>query len=117
MHQVLFHATPRQMKVYVREVFENVHKYFEMKGGNITVWPVFLAAVEACDDQDVTAAQHWLLEATQVGMGNRKQAEIVIKEVWRRRQAIACETGIALADIRVDWREAMRDLDIDILLV
>lgn len=117
MYRSLLDATPQEVQAYVAEVFETVERFFELGGGNLTLWPAFIAAVEAYEDEDVAAANRWLDKATRVGMGNRFLARTIVQEVWRRREVAAQVSGIALSSCCIDWREVMKDLDIDISLV
>ena len=117
LHRALFDAKPFEIKTFVAEVLQNIKKFLELRGGNLTVWPAFVAAVEACDDADLEAAKTWLDEAMQVGMGNRTQVRTVVEEVWRRRRDLSQKVGLPLDQCCIDWREVMQDLDIDILLV
>jgi len=117
MHRSLLDATPHEVRPYVVQVFEAVDEFFNLRGGNFSLWPAFIAATEACEGEDIAAANRWLERAMRVGMGNRLRAKVVIEEVWRRRQDVSKASDIPLNGCRIDWRDVMMDLDIDILLI
>jgi len=49
-------------------------------------------------------------------MGSREQVKAVVEEVWRRRAAEAEEMGVELGEVRIDWREVVANMGIDLLL-
>jgi hypothetical protein len=119
LHRTVFDLPPGNeiIKRRVGEVFENVDNFLALSGGNLSLWPAFIAAVEACDEEHVSAAKKYLSFATSVGMGNRFKAKSIVEEVWRLREESSVTTGISSGNISVDWRDVMVDLDMDILLV
>ena len=117
LHRTIFNVTPEGIKETVAEVFHYVQAYFALNDGNFTLWPVFIASVEAYQEEDLAAAMSWLENASKVGMGNRVKIQAVIKEVWRTRQNIAISSGQDLGSTIVDWRDVMTKLDADIVLV
>ncbi|RDW57679.1 hypothetical protein BP5796_12480 [Coleophoma crateriformis] len=119
LHRTIFDLPPSNeiIKNYVGEVFENVEKFLDAGGGNLSLWPAFIAAVEANEAQHVDAARKWLDFAVSVGMGNRFKAKIIVEKAWSLREKLAKEAGTSCGDISVDWRDVMVNLDLDILLV
>jgi hypothetical protein len=119
LHRTIFDLPPSSdiIKNYVAEVFENVESFLKAGGGNFSLWPAFIAAVEANEAHHIDAAKKWLEFATSVGMGNRFKVKAIVEEVWNLREILSKETGISSGDISVDWRDVMVDLDLDILLV
>ena len=53
-------ASPYMLNAHVDEIYRNVGAYFESGGENFAVWPVFVAAAEAYDEHQMTAARNWL---------------------------------------------------------
>jgi hypothetical protein len=119
LHRTIFDLPPSSeiIKGYVGEVFENVESFLKAGGGNFSLWPAFIAAVEANEAKHMDAARKWLDFATSVGMGNRLKVKAIVEEVWRLRETLSKATGTNCGDISVDWRDIMVDLDLDILLV
>jgi hypothetical protein len=95
----------------------NVLAFYTQDQGNFSLWPAFIAAVEAYADEDLIAAKTWLERATQFGLGNRLYVKRVVEEVWHRRKMLSRESGIEPGLIIVDWRQVMVEFSIDILLV
>jgi hypothetical protein len=117
LHRSLFDLPPNSLQVYVHQVFSNLAAFQREGGGVLAVWPAFIAAVEVYTEEDMLLATQWLDAATGVGMGNRTKIESVVEAVWEIRDTTMIETGIKKGSIVVDWRDVMKDLDIDILLV
>jgi hypothetical protein len=117
LYETLFDLPPNQVKEYVARVFYNIQAFFALGDGNFSLWPAFIAATAAYDPADMKAAKTWLRSASQVGIGNRVKVRAVIEEVWRVRETSSVDTGQGVGHIKVDWRDVMRKLDLDILLV
>lgn len=109
---------------------------------HVSIWPVFLAAVECFRKQELRLAQIWLDSLGKCGIGNRDEVSKVVHGVWRERRR-RCRgqkvTPVALyhndvvsgrdehedsgnesdrmGGIIVPWREVMSQMGMDILLV
>lgn len=105
------------MRAYVSETLHHVDAFFSESNGNFSIWPAFIAAVEAYTAEDLEAAQRWLQRSTTYGMGNRQAIRAVVEEVWRRRAEASALLGVDPCAIAVDWRKVMKDMDCDVLLV
>lgn len=85
-----------------------------------TLWPGFVAAVEAVDTDLRHRALIWLARAKRHGIGNIAQATSLLMEVWRRvdRQFVASrdQDGLQFELGSVDWREVMREKRMYIML-
>ncbi|RVX73278.1 hypothetical protein B0A52_02920 [Exophiala mesophila] len=117
LYRTLFDVPPRSVRGYVAETLRHVDDFFSLSGGNFSIWPAFIAAVEAYTVDDMAAARRWLERSTSFGMGNRESVEKVVREVWRTREERCEALDIDLGIIAVDWREVMREMDCDVLLV
>jgi hypothetical protein len=119
LHRTVFDLPPGSeiVKKHVGEVFRNVEDFLALSGGNLSLWPAFIAAVEAVDEEHINAAKKYLNFATSVGMGNRFKAKSIVEEVWRLREESSTATSTSSGNVSVDWRDVMVDLDMDILLV
>lgn len=116
-HQIFENATPADLAPYVVAVLDYITRFLELCGGNYTLWPVLIAGVEAYDENIMGRFSTLFENANSVGMRNRKKAKQLMEEVWSVRSSIATESGRNPGDVRVNWREVMRSLDIDVLLV
>ncbi|XXG94081.1 hypothetical protein Hte_000333 [Hypoxylon texense] len=86
-----------------------------------TLWPGFIAAVEAVDMELRHRALIWFARAKRHGIGNIGKAKALVMEVWRRvdRQPRATleESKSQRSQLgHVDWREVMREKGMYIML-
>lgn len=117
LYRTLLDVPPHVVKEYVSKTFENVLKYFAEGGGNFSIWPAFIAAVEAYEEEDKIKARVWLEWATSFGLGSRALVRQVVEEVWRRRDEIALCQRVPPGTVIVDWKKIMHELGCDVLLV
>lgn len=117
LYRSVLNAAPVVVKSHVTQTFAHVRAFFAASQGNFSIWPAFIAAVEAYTEEDQESAREYLGRATSVGIGSRESIKRVVEEVWRRREAIAGGPGQDLAHTIVDWRVVMRQLDCDVLLI
>ncbi|KAM0550824.1 hypothetical protein ACHAPJ_008687 [Fusarium lateritium] len=116
-------ASPRAVQHHVAGVFSAISSFLDTYSngggfpGNFSLWPAFVAAVEATRDEDIEAASRWMDWALSFGIGIRANVKTVVEEVWRRRGEMAAATGLEVDLITVDWLEVMQELDSDILLI
>jgi hypothetical protein len=85
-----------------------------------TLWPGFIAAVEAVDMDLRHRALIWFGRAKRHGIGNIAKAKALVMEVWRRvdRQTWAAPENKHLRSElgNVDWREVMQEKGMYIML-
>ena len=105
------------MAPYVSLAFQNISAFCAESSGNFSLWPAFIAAVEAYTPEDIQSARQWLEQSINFGLGNRLPVKRIIEEVWRRRDDAHFERAMDKGLVAVDWRDVVRDLGIDILLV
>ncbi|KAH8734522.1 fungal-specific transcription factor domain-containing protein [Ilyonectria robusta] len=117
MYRSLLNVPPKTVRPYVKRTFSHVSAYFAISNGNFSIWPAFIAAVEAYSEEDLVAAREWLDCATSFGIGSRNSMRLVVEEVWSRREAICKASGMELGLISVDWRSVMQEVNCDLLLV
>ena len=85
-----------------------------------TLWPAFIAAVEAVDADLRHRVLVWFARAKRHGIGNIATAKTLVLEIWRRvdrqthlsyeRKPLHSELG------PVDWRDIMREMGMYIML-
>lgn len=117
LYRTLLDVPPAAVQSHVSRTFSHVSAFFSSSDGNFSIWPAFIAAVEAVTEENLARAKEWLDSSTSFGIGSRESIRLVVEEVWRRREDIACVSGLELGQIAVSWRDVMQELDCDILLV
>ncbi|KAK2740626.1 hypothetical protein FQN57_005995 [Myotisia sp. PD_48] len=114
-YTTLFQVSPVEVVHYVSTVLENVLAFHKCCEGNFSIWPAFIAAVEAYTDEHVALARVWLDKATKFGIGNRNSMKMVVEGVWAKRNKTAEEYSIDPGLVAVDWRDVIGELSLDIL--
>lgn len=117
LHRTVFNARPVVLTRHVSAVLEAAMEYIKLDGGTVSVWPVFIAAVETYTVRDRAMAAEWLDFAMKQGIGNRFKIKTLVEMVWRQRDKYARENDVSPGLIAVDWKEEMRRLDLDVLLI
>lgn len=117
LFRVIFDLAPHDLTKYVNETFKHVSAFSNVNNGNFSLWPAFIAAAEACTQEDKDLASDWLNNAGSFGLGNRILIKRVIEEIWTRRKLLSEQSGLDQSYTRIDWREVMHDLDLDVLLI
>lgn len=102
------------------EHLENIDAISSGSANASTLWPGFIAAVEATEMDLRQRALIWFARALRHGIGNTAKAKALVLEVWRRvdrqtwaspvREKLSSELG------SVDWREVMREKSMYIVL-
>ncbi|KAJ3531351.1 hypothetical protein NM208_g8913 [Fusarium decemcellulare] len=117
LYRTLGNYSPSEVAWHVSAVFEGVEHYRQAGGRNLTVWPVFQAAVEACTEADQAKARAWLADSLRLGIGNRYHIKKIVEQTWARRRLVADTLGLDMGDVVLDWREIRREANLDVLLV
>ncbi|KAK6005846.1 hypothetical protein QM012_007488 [Aureobasidium pullulans] len=100
---------PMILQHYVESVAQNLETYHEFKllfypqGARIgtVVWPSFIASCEAQDTDIRQRLLTCLRYGALSGFKNGEKAEVVVKEVWRRRDA---------GEANASWRNILEEL-------
>ena len=117
LYRSLMEASPKRVATYVTMAFQNISAFCAQSSGNFSLWPAFIAAVEAYTEEDMASAREWLERSIHFGLGNRLLVKQIIEEVWRRRENAHLESTMDKGLITIDWRDVVKDLGVDILLV
>lgn len=117
LYRVVFELPPQSLIGFVTPTLENVSAFLGKNGGNFSLWPAFIAAVEAYTEHDMILARQWLEHAVSFGLGNRQLIRKVVERVWEKREEVSKELDIDQGFVSVDWREVMKELDIEVLLI
>ncbi|EPE32810.1 Zn2/Cys6 DNA-binding protein [Glarea lozoyensis ATCC 20868] len=116
-HHEFYALPPMAMAPYVSEILNSISTFTELTKGNYTLWPIFIAAVEAYEEVDIRRFQELFRNACAVGMANRVQIQKLVERIWKIREAQASQTGQEKGLIRVDWKNVMHVLEMDVLLI
>lgn len=116
-HQTFYEAVPGKLAIYASQVFDCIEAFVDSSGGNYTLWPLFIAGVEAYMDVHKYKFIKLFESASKVGMGNRVKVKALIERIWEIRACTAIETGRKEEEIHVDWKRVKHDMGIDVLLV
>jgi hypothetical protein len=116
-HQTFDDVLPKDLASYVRAVLDALVAFTASQGGNYTLWPAFIAAVEAYTEHIQDEFRGLFMKATQSGTKNRIRATELVEHVWEARRMASASTGLDPGEIRVDWKQLKRDLQMDILVV
>lgn len=118
-HRSVLNSLPHNLLDLLEELLTHVKTYRDHMGGYVTLWPIFIAAVEAYKEHHQEGFREWLDNCDQMGAANRKDIRDVIENVWRKRLTMWQHRGahMELGSITVDWREVMQERGCEVLLV
>ncbi|EXJ82755.1 hypothetical protein A1O3_06570 [Capronia epimyces CBS 606.96] len=116
-YRAFFDAPPFVTQRFVSRVLADATEFLDLNGGNISMWPVFIAAVEVCSDHDQRAVDRWLEFSYHLGLHNRLLARTIIHAVWRERDAEARRRAMHPSEVSVGWRDVQARLGLDICLL
>jgi hypothetical protein len=114
---VVLRCPPSSMAQDVLRVLKDATTFIDTHRGNISIWPLFVAAVEACMQKSQALATHCLDILKSRGAGNRRDTHRVVHQVWAERERLAWERQCDPGEILIDWRPVMRRLKTDILFL
>ncbi|EXJ77814.1 hypothetical protein A1O3_08973 [Capronia epimyces CBS 606.96] len=122
LYRVIFDLPPRNLQWHISQALQHASAFsgsdrLGKTNDNFSLWPAFIAAVEAYSDEDMLLARSWLDYALSFGLGSRLLIKKVVEEVWMRRKDVATDLAADPGVVSVDWREVMRDLDVVVLLI
>ncbi|TAQ84022.1 hypothetical protein B7494_g7656 [Chlorociboria aeruginascens] len=118
-HRRIFNSTPKMLLPLISDFFVSLAEYRRLDEGRMTLWPIFVAAVEVYMDSHKLDVQVWLDSAEIMGAASRREVRRLIMAVWEIRQKRSVDSGGCLdeGEIVVDWREVMKDKTWDVLLI
>lgn len=117
-YQTCDRASPRLLSSYVTVVLHSLRRFYEVTGGGcFTLWPLIIAAMEAVDEQQQAVVMELLEYAATAAMRNLANHRWFIRQVWQAREQKRMTEGLLrLDEVRVDWREIMKELGVDLLV-
>ncbi|KAL6694272.1 fungal-specific transcription factor domain-containing protein [Trichoderma pleuroticola] len=117
LFRIVLNVPPQGVIKYVSAVLQDTLSFIQLHGGAVSMWPVFIAAVEAYEVKDQQIVEQWFDISSQHGIQNRQTAREVIRAVWERRSREATNRGLKQCQIAIDWREVQQFLGLDLLLL
>ena len=117
LYRAIYDVAPFAVRDHVLTVLCDTISFLDVHGGSVSLWPVFIAAVEACSKKERALARKWLDYSCKLGISNRHAARCVIEEVWKQRDQEALLRDIEPEYVVLDWRRVQYHLKIDILLL
>ncbi|KAL6889181.1 fungal-specific transcription factor domain-containing protein [Trichoderma evansii] len=117
VYQAILKVPPRGVSRYVRSVLLDAMTFIHIRGGAISMWPVFIAATEATDEADQRMVERWLAVSSQLGIPNRLVAGEVIRQTWHDRAQEAIARGVEPDQVVLDWKTVQQRLGFDLLLL
>ncbi|KAJ4854658.1 fungal specific transcription factor domain-containing protein [Trichoderma breve] len=117
LFRTVLNVPPQGVVKYVSTVLQDTLYFIQLHGGAVSMWPVFIAAVEAYEVKDQQIVEQWFDISGQLGIQNRRTAREVIRAVWEKRSQEAKNRGLKQSQIAIDWREVQQFLGLDLLLL
>ena len=117
LKRVCFNATPGSVQPQVSAILTDMIEFLSFEGGSISLWPVFIAAVESCDPLEKDMVHMWFQFSERLGIGNRILARKIIEAVWTTRTEEAERKGLGPSEVTVDWMLVQHSLGLDICLL
>ena len=118
-HRSIHNSPPQTLKAYLEELLQHLKRYRDLGGGYVTLWPAFIAAVEAYQEDHKVGFREWLDDNDKMGAASRGDIRKVIEAVWEKRTSLGQQIchRVDQGEIVVDWKEVMYERGLDILLV
>ncbi|KAL6799687.1 fungal-specific transcription factor domain-containing protein [Trichoderma sp. SZMC 28012] len=117
LFRTVLNVPPQGVVKYVSTVLQDTLSFIQLHGGAVSMWPVFIAAVEAYEVKDQQIVEQWFDISGQLGIQNRRTAREVIRAIWEKRSQEAKNRGLKQSQIAIDWREIQQFLGLDLLLL
>ncbi|KAL7809595.1 fungal-specific transcription factor domain-containing protein [Trichoderma gracile] len=117
LHQAVLRVPPRGVRNLVRSVLADALTFMHSRGGSISLWPVFIAATEATEEEDQAIVEQWLAISSLIGMRNRLIAGEIIHHIWQERAHEAIARDLSPDLVIKDWKAVQQRLGVDLLLL
>lgn len=117
LYRTIFKSVPAIIETYISSVLKDTVEFLDLHGGSVSAWPVFMAAVEACNETDRKNASKWLTCSCALGIQNRHAIREIVEGVWHERDLQAKFLNVKPNQVDVDWTQIQHELEIDLLLL
>lgn len=114
---VVLKCPPSAVAEYSLQVLTDAITFVDMGGVGVSIWPVFIAAAEAYTPETQMLASCLLQYSETLGAGNRQDSHSVVRQVWADRRRLAEERQCDPGEVFVEWRDVMKRMDLDLLLL
>ncbi|KAK5065088.1 hypothetical protein LTR84_000924 [Exophiala bonariae] len=114
---IVLRSPPSTVAADIRQVLVDARSCIDVHDSTVSIWPLFVAAVEAYELETQTMATYCLDVFKDGGAGNRSDVKRVVQQVWKDRDRLATELQCNPGEVSLDWRETMKKLEVDILLL
>ncbi|EXJ66730.1 uncharacterized protein A1O5_09925 [Cladophialophora psammophila CBS 110553] len=115
--RVVLRYPPSAVAEQVFQTLSAAATLLEMDRTAVSIWPIFIAAAEAYTAEAQALAECVLSLSTSLGAANRAVIHRVVKQIWIEREEAAAQRRCEVGDVLVDWREVLKNLDVEILLL
>lgn len=118
-HRSILRSPPLAVVPLLDEILRYLDEYRNHVGGYVTIWPVFIAAVEAYEERHQNGFEAWMCDCDKRGPSNREDIRQLVNDIWRERKLIWRQRGmtIELGSIAINWQEVMLARELNYLLV
>ncbi|KAK4498353.1 hypothetical protein PRZ48_011011 [Zasmidium cellare] len=109
---------PMSVREKVDEALSATVDYVDLQQqGSFSIWPVFIAATQAYTAEAQALATYCLQTAESTGAANRRDVHRLVRQVWLERERLAETLRCDARALFVDWRQVMKDLGLNVLLL
>ncbi|KIW64354.1 hypothetical protein PV04_09296 [Phialophora macrospora] len=115
--RVVLRHPPSAVAEQVSQTLSAAGVLLEMDRTAVSIWPIFIAAAEAYTAEAQALAESVLSLSTSFGAANRAVIHRVVKHIWSEREEAAARRRCDVGDVLVDWREELKNLDVEVLLL
>jgi hypothetical protein len=118
-HRSILGSAPRTVAPLLDQLLEYLEAYRKHSGGYVTIWPVFIAAVEAYEEGHQNGFERWMRDCDKIGASNREDIRQLIEDIWIERKLIWRQNGMTteLGSIIINWQEVMWARGLNYLIV
>lgn len=113
----VLHHPPSAVANQVMQILSTAAEILDPERAAVSIWPIFVAAAEAYTPAAQALADHVLTVSAKLGASNRRTIHYVVKCIWAAREERAFQQGCEVGGVRVDWRQVLKELGVDILLL
>lgn len=101
----------------VSQVLSTAVEILKSDRAAVSIWPIVIASAEACTSEAQQLADAALSLSTGFGIANRLLIRRVVHSIWAERMKMAAQQQCEVGEVLMDWRQLLKQLDVDILLL
>lgn len=115
--RMVLHCPPRTVADLVVQVLSAAVGILKTDHAAVSIWPIVIASAEAYTLEAQDLADSALSLSTGFGIANRSVIHRVVHSIWEERKKMATQQQYELGEVLMDWRQLLKQLDVDILLL